>query len=135
MHPDQPRRVLILSFASVLIAVCFLFAGPCGTPRRQRVIGTVCLSNYTQILSGGDNHVNCVSTSDFMQACLTSFFLPKDDRVTEWLTLQRGLHLRFTSYLSAILSYEKQLVESLGMVTTFPYLSIQSYKIKNESPI
>lgn len=113
IRPDQPRVrvcvcVLILSSASVVIVVSSLFAGPCGTPRRQRVIGTVCLSNYTQILWGGDNHINCVSTSDFMKAGLIGLFLPKDGRVTEWLTLQQGLHLCITSYLSAIFGCEKR---------------------------
>lgn len=92
---DQPREMLILS---VFIAVSFLFSGPCGTPRRQRVIGTVCLSNYTQILWGRGKCINCVSTNDFMKTCLISLFFPRVSRVTGWLTLQRGLLLCITSY-------------------------------------
>lgn len=49
------EEMLILSSASVLNAVSSLFAGPRWTTRRQRVIGTVCLSNYTQILWEGAN--------------------------------------------------------------------------------
>lgn len=44
--------------------------------------------------------------------------------VTEWLTLQRELLLCITRYLSAILSFEQELIKSLGLVATFLYVSI-----------
>lgn len=72
--PVQSNGMLILSSASILIAQSSLFAGPCWTSRRQRIIGTVCLSHYTQILWGGGKQMNFVTISNFIKSWLIFWF-------------------------------------------------------------
>lgn len=100
----------------------FSVVGPCRTPRRQRVTGTVCLSSYTQILWGGGSHTNYVFTSHFMRALVIAVVSLKEWSQGDWP--QREPLLCITRYLSAKLSCEKELIKSLGLVKTFPYMSV-----------